>query len=203
MLRIEKTFWKVLAVATCALVVGACRQDMHDNPRYEAYEAGGMRAPVEGTVARGSLLATPSPAAGTPAGAPAAKDAFPFAITDEVLARGQSRFNINCAPCHSMLGDGDGMIVRRGLKKPPSYHEERLRNSPASYFVDVMSNGFGAMPSYSDKLTVEDRWKVAAYIRVLQLSQHAKVDDVPPEERAKLEKGPETAQPQPHGGVRH
>ena len=202
MLRTEKTIWKLVALATCALAVASCRQDMHDNPRYEAYEAGAMRAPVEGTVARGSLMPSPTPAAATvPAGA-APKDAFPFAITDEVLARGQSRFNINCAPCHSRLGDGDGMIVRRGLKKPPSYHEERLRNSPASHFVDVMTNGFGAMPSYSDKLTDEDRWKIAAYIRVLQLSQHAKIDDVPPEERAKLEKG-EQATPQPHGGVRH
>ena len=123
-----------------------------------------------------------------------------MAITAEVLARGESRFNINCAPCHSKLGDGNGMIVQRGFKKPPSYHEERLRNSPVGYFVDVMTNGFGAMASYSDKLSIEDRWNVAAYIRVLQVSQNAKIGDIPAAERAKLESGQPAAPAAPQGG---
>jgi len=187
--------------AAAALAFVGCRQDMHDQPRYEAYEAGGMMAPAEGTVARGSLQAPIVPAK-APGAAATGKDEFPFAITEEVLARGQNRFNINCTPCHSKLGDGDGMIVRRGFKKPPSYHDERLRNSPASYFVDVMTNGFGAMPSYADKLSVEDRWKIAAYVRVLQLSQNAKIEDVPQELRSKLESGAEVTA-QPHGGQHH
>jgi mono/diheme cytochrome c family protein len=235
----------VLAVA---FVAGGCRQDMHDQPRYETYEDGAGRVPVEGTVARGALgtmpgatpaaagaatstaAATPAPGA-TPAagvttqagatppveatpragatpravatGTPrplSAQTEFPMAITPGVLARGESRYNINCAPCHSKLGDGNGMIVQRGFKKPPSYHEERLRNSPVGYFVDVMTNGFGAMASYSDKLSIEDRWNVAAYIRVLQVSQNAKIGDIPAAERAKLESGQPAAPTAPQGG---
>ena len=204
-----------LSLALClaaACLLSGCRQDMHNQPRYEPYEPDGMRPPVEGTVARGSLPAAgttgAAPAAGAPAASPrpgaaqsgaarpgAAQPAagspgphdFPFAITAEVLARGQERYNISCAPCHSKLGDGNGMIVQRGLRRPPSYHEERLRQSPNSHFYDVITNGFGAMYSYSDQLTPEDRWKVVAYIRALQLSQHAGINDVPPAERAKLE----------------
>lgn len=192
-----------------AAIVGACRQDMHDQPRFETYEAGARRAPVEGTVARGALAAAalaPSPtpqtasAGATPAADPRAwtEAEFPFPITPEVLARGESRYNINCAPCHSRTGDGNGMIVQRGFKRPPSYHEDRLRNSSASYFYDVMTNGFGAMYSYAEKLSPEDRWKVAAYIRVLQLSQQGRVEDLPPAERAKLESG--ATQQAPQGG---
>jgi hypothetical protein len=99
-----------------------------------------------------------------------------------------------------MLGDGNGMIVQRGFRRPPSYSEDRLRNSPASHFYDVMTNGFGAMSSYSDKLTPEDRWKVAAYIRALQLSQRANVNDVPPADRAKLDAAAEGKSGAPHGG---
>lgn len=186
---------KILGVAllcSLAISVSACRQDMHDQPKLKTYRTGADRVPPEGAVARGTLaVAAPVAAAN------AAKSEFPFAITAEVLARGEDRFNINCAPCHSKLGDGNGMIVQRGFKRPPSYHEERLRNSPASYFFDVMTNGFGAMASYSDKLSVEDRWKVAAYIRVLQVSQNAKIEDVPSAERTKLEAADAAA---PQGG---
>jgi len=209
MLRTDRTGGRVaarpmvLALAIFAIFgLAGCRQDMHDQPRYQAYEKGGMMAPPEGTVARGSLQGLTVPAKAPEKAAGPAKDLFPFEITEEVLARGQNRFNINCAPCHSKLGDGDGLIVRRGFKKPPSYHDDRLRNSPASYFVDVMTNGFGAMPSYADKLTVEDRWKIAAYVRVLQLSQNAKIDDVPAEIRSKLERG-EDVSPQSQGGQHH
>jgi mono/diheme cytochrome c family protein len=170
----------LLALAACLLA--GCRQDMHNLPRYEPYEPNGMRPPVEGTVARGSL-----PVAGQPASAPAGPQDFPLVINAEVLARGQERFNISCSPCHSKLGDGNGMIVQRGLRRPPSFHEERLRQVPNSYFYDVITNGFGAMYSYADQLSPEDRWKVIAYIRALQLSQHASLSDVPPSERAKLE----------------
>lgn len=200
---------RVLFLIVISTVVSSCRQDMHDQPKLKAYREGADRNPVAGTVPRGALKddalipkATPAPAGGAavttasaPAGAPAApikvSDDFPFAITAEVLARGQNRFNIYCAPCHSMLGDGNGMIVQRGFRRPPSYSEDRLRNSPASHFYDVMTNGFGAMSAYSDKLSPEDRWKVAAYIRALQLSQRANVNDVPSGDRAKLDAAPE------------
>lgn len=188
----------VLLLAGGVLFGGACRQDMHDNPRYEPYEVGSHREIPEGTVARGGLDVNPSaPKLGQAAAAPAVpgatpataataapagpataaaavptgEDGFPFKVTREILDRGQNRYNISCLPCHGALGDGNGMIALRGIRRPPSYHDERLRKAPTSYFYDVITNGFGAMSSYSDQLTPEDRWKVIAYVRVLQLSQ--------------------------------
>jgi mono/diheme cytochrome c family protein len=108
-----------------------------------------------------------------------------------VLARGQQRYNIYCAPCHSELGDGNGMIVQRGYKRPPSFHEQRLRNAPIGWFYDVISNGFGGMPDYAAQVRPADRWAIAAYIRALQLSQHASDADVPPGDRDKLTKAEE------------
>jgi mono/diheme cytochrome c family protein len=104
----------------------------------------------------------------------------------QVLLRGEQRFNIYCAPCHSMLGDGNGMIVQRGFKRPPSLHQDRLRNAPLGYFYDVMSNGFGGMPDYAAQIKVEDRWAIAAYIRALQLSQNANEADVAQQDRGRL-----------------
>lgn len=106
----------------------------------------------------------------------------------QVLERGQQRFNIYCTPCHSRVGDGNGMIVQRGYKRPPSFHVQRLRNAPLGYFYDVISNGFGGMPDYAAQIKPEDRWKIAAYIRALQLSQKATEADVPQEDRDKLNK---------------
>jgi len=106
-------------------------------------------------------------------------DYMPFPVTAEVMARGQQRFNIYCSPCHSEVGDGNGMIVQRGFKRPPSYHIERLRQAPIGYFFDVMTNGYGAMSDYAEQVQPADRWAIAAYIRALQLSQHAAVADVP------------------------
>jgi mono/diheme cytochrome c family protein len=104
---------------------------------------------------------------------------MPFPVTAEVMARGQQRFNIYCSPCHGEAGDGNGMIVQRGLKRPPSYHNERLRKAPVGYFFDVMTNGFGAMLDYSQQVSPQDRWAIAAYIRALQLSQGATQADIP------------------------
>jgi mono/diheme cytochrome c family protein len=112
---------------------------------------------------------------------------FPMPITAADLDRGQQRFNIFCAVCHGFLGDGSGMIVKRGFRKPPSFHEERLRNAPIGYFFDVETNGFGAMPDYASQIPPEDRWRIIAYIRALQLSQRATLADVPASERGKLE----------------
>jgi mono/diheme cytochrome c family protein len=205
-----------LALLIVAFLLSGCRQDMHDNPRLEAYEEGAGRQLPEGTVARGSLAtnpAAPKPIYGQPA-APAAptaptptasggaaqpgaaaasavpvgEDGFPFVLTKEILDRGQSRYEISCLPCHGKLGFGDGMIVKRGFRKAADFHQDRLRQAPASYFYDVMTNGFGAMSSYSDQLTPEDRWKVAAYIRVLQKSQNVPVAELKEEMRRELEK---------------
>jgi len=110
---------------------------------------------------------------------------FPMPLTAADLDRGQERFNIYCAVCHGRLGDGAGMIVRRGFRKPPSFHDERLRNAPVGYFFDVQTNGFGAMPDYASQIPPDDRWRIIAYIRALQLSQRAALADLPPEERDK------------------
>jgi mono/diheme cytochrome c family protein len=114
---------------------------------------------------------------------------FPMPITAADLDRGQERFNIFCAVCHGRLGDGEGMIVKRGFRKPPSYHDERLRNAPIGYFFDVETNGFGAMPDYASQIPPDDRWRIIAYIRALQLSQRGTIADVPPGERDKLSAG--------------
>jgi len=100
-------------------------------------------------------------------------DTFPFAITKDDMKRGQERYNIYCSVCHGMTGYGDGMIARRGFNKPSpaNYHQDRLRQAPVGHFFDVMTNGWGAMPSYASQVSVEDRWRIAAYIRALQLSQ--------------------------------
>jgi mono/diheme cytochrome c family protein len=202
-----------LTFLSCLLAAGlltGCRQDMHDNPRYEVYEDGANRQYPAGVVARGSLTTNPAAppsamgnqqqvqtvnavlaadpnAAPTPVVIPKGEDAFPFKLTAEILDRGEERFNINCSHCHGKLGKGDGMIALRGFKRPPSYHEDRLRQAPASYFYDVMTNGFGAMSSYADQVTPEDRWKIAAYIRVLQLSQRADFNSLPAEDKAKVQ----------------
>jgi len=113
---------------------------------------------------------------------------LPFTPQDmhAFLKRGQQRYEIYCTPCHSLIGDGNGMIVQRGYKRPPSFHEDRLRNAPLGHFFDVMSNGFGAMPDYAAQIHPEDRWAIAAYIRALQLSQNATENDVAQEDRDKL-----------------
>jgi hypothetical protein len=139
---------------------------------------------VEGTVARGTLQDDAAFFTGK-IGATEV-DALPFALTAEVLDRGEQRFNIFCTPCHGMAGQGDGMIVRRGYRQPPSYHIDRLRQVPIGHFYDVMTNGFGAMPDYRAQIAPRDRWAIAAYVRALQLSQHAPAAEFPQEERQKL-----------------
>lgn len=113
---------------------------------------------------------------------------LPLKVTRELLGRGQERFNIYCSPCHDRLGHGTGMIVRRGFRTPPSYHIERLVNAPDGYFFEVITQGYGTMYSYADRVAPRDRWAITAYIRALQVSQHAGRQDVPPAEWEKLEK---------------
>jgi mono/diheme cytochrome c family protein len=121
-------------------------------------------------------------------GAGATMTKFPFPVTKTVLERGKERYEIYCAPCHGKTGAGDGMIVRRGFPLPPTYHQKRLREAPVGHFFDVITNGYGAMYPYAGKVEPEDRWAIVAYIRALQLSQNAKMSDVPANERANIGK---------------
>jgi hypothetical protein len=161
-----------------ALLALACRQDMHDQPKLKPYAASGFfadergsRQHVAGTVARGQLREDPLLFTGKQDGKPAAE--VPFPLTLQVLERGQQRYLIYCTPCHGQTGRGDGIVVRRGYRKPTSFHDARLRGEPVGYYYDVVTNGFGAMPDYQAQLAVRDRWAVAAYVKALQLSQYA------------------------------
>jgi mono/diheme cytochrome c family protein len=195
--------WLLFAAASMAVLAG-CRQDMHNQPKFiplrssEFYsDRRSARYPVPGTIPQlddktvdkeqldpnsyflsgkhGNTYGNELP--GTDQQAVAA-----------VLARGQERYNIYCQPCHSELGDGNGMIVQRGFKRPPSFHVQRLRNAPLGWFYDVISNGFGGMPDYSAQIKPADRWAIAAYIRALQLSQNANESDVAAADRDQLNK---------------
>ena len=182
----------VLVALSAALLVSACRQDMHDAPRYEPLEAttffsngSASRLPVANTVARGQLNEDRHLFEGVVDGRPA--DTFPMPVTADVMARGQERFNVFCSPCHGRTGVGNGMIVERGFRQPPSFHDERLRNAPVGYYFDVMTHGFGAMQDYSAQIPVADRWAIAAYIRALQASRRGTINDVPADRRSALE----------------
>ncbi|HZR59063.1 MAG TPA: cytochrome c [Terriglobales bacterium] len=165
-------------------ILAGCRQDMHDQPRFKPLaksdfyaDLRSARQPIEGTVARGQLHEDTyfyTGKVGNLFG-----DYMPFPVNENVLARGQQRFNIYCTPCHSRTGDGNGMIVQRGFRAPPSYHTERLRKAPLGYLFNVMTDGFGAMPDYAEQIPARDRWMIVAYIRALQLSQAATSADAP------------------------
>jgi mono/diheme cytochrome c family protein len=184
-----------LAVVAASLVVTAgCRQDMQVQPKYRPLDGTtffsdgrSARPPVPGTVARGQLRINEAMYTGKVNGIPV--DAFPFPITRKDLERGHERYNIYCSPCHDFTGSGHGLVVQRGFPPPPSYHIERLRHAPVGHFFDVMTNGYGTMYSYADRISPRDRWCIAAYIRALQLSENATLSDVPEKDRAKLEKG--------------
>ena len=185
------------------VLIAGCRQDMHNQPRYKplratAFFADGRSARplVPGTVPRGAALGNVAFYTGRIGGQ--LMNAMPFPVTRQVLQRGQERFNIYCAPCHSEIGDGDGMIVRRGYLRPPSLHIERLRTAPLGHFFAVITHGFGGMPDYSSQISPEDRWKIVAYVRALQMSQYLNVQELPPGERSQLGQPPPPA-PEPTG----
>ncbi len=190
-----RTNVKLGVVLMAAAAAAGCRQDMHNQPKYiplrpsDFFRDGRSERPLlEGTVARGYLNGDRALYAGVGAdGKPVAT--FPFPVTKEVLERGQNRYNVYCTPCHDRLGNGDGMIPRRGFRKPPSYHIDRLRQVPDGYIFDVITNGFGAMQDYSAQIEPRDRWAVVAYVRALQLSQSASINDVPAASRGELEQG--------------
>ena len=267
--RARSLFYCLLLTAYCLLSLG-CRQDMQDQPRYEAYEPSrsfsdgqASRPYVEGTVARGyrdvntayytgknatgsggaagqqaggaggggGLTPLTSAQANAPntqganaggtqtggdvnvrgnvagnvpgggagqTGTPGGVNEFPFAITAAELDRGEERFNIYCAMCHGQTGYGDGMIVRRGFRRPPSLHDDRLRGETLGHFFDVITNGWGAMPDYSEQIPPRDRWAIIAYIRALQLSQNTPAAEVPENLRNQRKPGPGT--PTTEGG---
>lgn len=174
----------IILIAVLAFASG-CRQQMADQPRINPlaennfFKDGlGSRPPVEGTVARGQLRDDKHLYTGYVDGK--LVDTFPFPVTKEVVERGRDRFNIYCAVCHDKLGTGEGMIVKRGLRKPPSYHIERLRKDPVGHYFDVITNGFGAMQGYNAQVNVRDRWAIIAYIRALQASQPVAPDPADP-----------------------
>ena len=200
----------IVALLLLVLTAG-CRQKVANQPRYEAYEQStffedsmSARPIREGTVARGQLRLDGAYYQGTnpyyneqgrlilPGGESATGyeerlvETFPFPVTENVVERGQLQFNIYCSPCHGRLGNGRGMVARRGLKWVPTFHTERLRNAPPGHFFNVMTNGYGAMYSYAARVNPEDRWAITAYIRALQMSQHATLADVPAAKRNEM-----------------
>ena len=200
---------RLLPFAVCLVLSAAaaagCRQDMHDAPRYDPLEESAIwrnnqsALPlVQGTVARGHLNEDPALYEGKDNGQPTTT--FPFAITRADLDRGQERYNVYCAPCHDRTGTGNGMVVQRGYRQAASFHVDRLRAIQNGYIYDVITNGFGVMPDYRAQIPVEDRWRIVAYIRALQLARHATTADVPAGDMSKLDKPAATAPAGEEGG---
>ncbi len=188
--EIRRAALLLFSFAFC-LSFAACAQQMSREPKFKPLEPtsffknnASARPVVPGTVARdyrkedASLSVVKSGDAYT--------NDFPFPVTRELIERGRERYNINCAVCHSYTGDGDGMIVRRGFSPPPSFHADIVRRQPVGFYFDVITNGYGAMGRYGYQVTARDRWAIIAYIRALQLSRNATLDDVPPKERGRL-----------------
>src|SRR5215475_1237954 len=180
-----------ILLAACALFLAGCneellRQDMANQPKNKPlsesdfFADGRSERPlIENTVARGSI-------ANDELVVPKDSNAFPLPLDAKLLDRGEARYKIYCTPCHGFQGDGNGMIVQRGMKRPPSLHIDRLRQSPSGYYYDVITNGFGAMYSYSAQIPPKDRWAIIAYVRALQLSRNAKASELPESLRSKM-----------------
>jgi mono/diheme cytochrome c family protein len=203
--------------AVLAPLLSACRQDMHDQPRKKPQSANVFFADgktarnfVPGTIPHDTsddlhgndsrwLAEDAAFYKGMLDGKPV--ESFPLQVDAALLARGRNRFNVNCTPCHGYLGNGDGTVVARGMKRPPSYHIERLQKSPPGYFYDVITNGFGAMYDQADRINPKDRWAIVAYIRALQLSQNVKYDELSAEQKQLVvQSTKKPAGPAPHGG---
>ncbi len=195
--------WRLAWLATAVAVApaSACVDDMADQPRYEPLTASsffenGMssRPLVEGTIARGHLPADEALRTGKTADGQFVAE-LPVPLDDRLLERGQQRFNIYCSVCHGRTGEGNGMVVQRGFRQPPTFHSDRLRGMPVGYFFDVATQGFGAMPSYRKQVPQADRWAIAAYVRALQLSRFAPAAELSEADRAKLVEPPPGAAP--------
>jgi hypothetical protein len=189
-------FLAFACAAASLMFAGGCeylRQDMANQPKNRplspsAFFGDGRseRQPVENTVARGSI-------ADDELFVPKDSNHFPLAVDLKLLERGEERYKIFCSPCHGLQGDGNGMIAMRGMKQPPSYHQDRLRQAPNGYFYDNITNGFGQMLGYSAQIPPRDRWAIVAYIRALQLSRNMKAADLPAEIREKLNQNADPA----------
>jgi mono/diheme cytochrome c family protein len=189
------TYHLLILIGTLLNVLCSCRQEMYDQPKYKPLgesrffaDRRASRPLPEGTVARGWLREDQRLYAGKQGSE--LVTTLPVALTADLLARGRERFNIYCSPCHDRTGAGRGMVVRRGYQPPPSLHIDRLRDAPVGHFFDVITNGLGAMPDYASQVEVSDRWAIAAYVKALQLSQHAPLSDVPAEQREDLDRVP-------------
>jgi cytochrome c553 len=190
---------RAILLLAVSVVLVACRQDMHDQNKLEPFEREtlfaderGSREPVDGTVARGQLNSDIHLHEGRRLiddRASEQVDKFPYEVKLPMLERGQQRFDIFCAACHARTGNGDGMAVRRGLQKPPSFHSKKLREAKVGHLYDVVRRGLGAMPGYAAQISVHDRWAIVAYVRALQLTRNATIDDVPMAERRRLSRG--------------
>lgn len=185
------SLWKAAGVLGALALLGACRQDMHDQPKYKPlrysdfFKDGRQSRPlVANTIARGELRE--DEAFFTGKNGKDEIDYFPVTVDKALIERGEDRYNIYCTPCHGRIGNGLGMIVRRGFKQPPSYHIDRLRQIPVGHFYDVITNGYGAMLNYSQQIQPRDRWAIASYIRALQYSQNANINDLAPEQRSNI-----------------
>jgi Cytochrome C oxidase, cbb3-type, subunit III len=193
-MKISTRVTRGILLAVCGAAFAGCneeliRQDMANQPKYrpqtpsDFFADGRSERPlIENTVARGSLV-------NDDLIVPKDSNAFPLPVNESLLERGEARYKIFCTPCHGLQGDGNGMIVDRGMKRPPSYHIDRMRQEPNGYYYDVITNGFGSMYSYSAQIPPKDRWAIIAYIRVLQLSRNAKASDLPESIRAKVAAG--------------
>jgi hypothetical protein len=197
----------LLAAITIGFGAAGCRQDMHDAPRYDPLEysdvlPGNSSAQplVDGTVARTDVIDDDLLTTGKVNGQPS--PVFPFPITSTDMDRGQERYNIYCSPCHGRTGEGNGMVVQRGFRQAASYHIDRLRQAPPGYIFGVITDGFGAMPDYHAQIAPDDRWRIVAYIRALQLTHTGTADDVPPAEMDKLN-NPAPAAPAPGSAEGH
>lgn len=191
--RARKRIPQLAAIVAMAGLPG-CLDSMWNGSKLKPLEpspvfadARSSRDLVPDTVARGDVVADSPFTTGRDKGLPVA--AFPVPVTRALVDRGHQRFDIYCSPCHGRTGEGNGMIVQRGFPQPPSYHTDRLLRAPVGHFFDVITHGYGVMYSYSDRVAVPDRWAIAAYIRVLQRSRNATINDVPVEARGQLEGG--------------
>jgi mono/diheme cytochrome c family protein len=199
-MKISATLFLGVALVGAVGLAGcdmSIRQDMAEQPKNrplspsEFFTDGRSARPlIEGTVARGSLDNDAYNVSKEYAG-------YPLPVDEKLLQRGEDRYKVFCTPCHGLQGDGNGMIAMRGMKHPPSYHIDRLRQAPNGYFYDVISNGFGAMYSYSERIAPKDRWAIIAYVRALQLSRNAKASELPESLRQKIANAGE-----PSGGAK-
>ena len=183
-MKSSRKIFCLLASVFCLVTVTGCRQDMHNQPKYKPLrpselfsDKSSARPLIEGTVARGTLQEDEAFFTGKMSGATVKQ--LPFQMSEKDLDRGQERFNIFCTPCHDMTGSGKGMVVQRGYRQPPSFHDPRLRAADPGYMFDVITNGFGAMPDYRTQIDPRDRWRIVAYVRALQLANAGTAADIP------------------------